>query len=190
MNVRADDPDALDAAETALRAGGAVVLPTDTVYGIAALPGREDVLSALKGRPASMPIAVLVGDTDQAASLGVLDDAARRLADRFWPGPLTLVVAAHDAAGTIGIRCPDHDFVRALAARVGPLPTTSANRHGEPTPPTAAEAAAALTGSPAVVVDGGRCGGVASTVVDTTMSPPTILRAGAVPGAVIEAALT
>lgn len=187
--VLVDDPAALDAAEVALRSGGVVVLPTDTVYGLAALPGREEALSALKGRPTSMPIAVLVADIDQAASLGVLDDSARRLADRFWPGPLTLVLPAREGAATIGVRCPAHDFVRALAARVGPLPTTSANRHGEPTPATASDAAAALTGTPALVVDGGPCGDVASTVVDATTSPPTVLRVGAVPSSDIDAAV-
>ncbi len=182
----------LDAADAALEAGGAVVLPTDTVYGLAALPGHEDVLFALKGRPASVPVAVLVVDVGQAATVGRFDDGspARRLADAFWPGPLTIVVeSVADDGSTIGVRCPDHDLLRALTARVGPLPTTSANRHGEPTPPTAAGAAAALASPPALVLDGGPCEGVASTVVDATGEVPVILRDGALPGGDVLAVL-
>lgn len=186
--VAAGDPAALDRAVAALDAGGAVVLPTDTVYGLAARRGHEEVLRALKGRPASVPIAVLVADLDQAGEIAELGPRARRLAAALWPGPLTIVVPAR-GGGTVGVRCPDHGFVRALAARVGPLPTTSANRHGEPTPPTAPEAAAALRGAPALVVDGGRCGEVASTVVDLTVDPPAILREGAVTRAAVATAL-
>jgi tRNA threonylcarbamoyl adenosine modification protein (Sua5/YciO/YrdC/YwlC family) len=138
-----------------------------------------------------MPIAVLVADPDQAWSLvaGAVPDAARRLAARLWPGPLTLVLPAV-AGGTIGVRCPDHDLVRRLARRVGPLPTTSANRHGAPTPPTAAEAAAALAAAPHLVIDGGPCATVASTVVDVTSAEPVVLRAGAIDSAGLAAALT
>jgi L-threonylcarbamoyladenylate synthase len=81
--------------------------------------------------------------------------------------------------GTIGVRCPDHPLVRAVAARTGPIATTSANRHGRPTPATAAEAAAALTGPVAVVADGSRLAGTASTVVDLTVEPWRVLRQGA-----------
>jgi L-threonylcarbamoyladenylate synthase len=186
----AGDPGAVDAAVAALRAGGAVVLPTDTVYGLAALPAHVDVLYALKGRPDAVPVAVLVADADQAATVGLLDGPGRRLAERFWPGPLTIVLAPVDGDATVGVRCPDDDLVRALASRVGPLPTTSANRHGEPTPPTAQEAAASLTGEPALVLDGGTCGGVASTVVDVSGGgDPVVLREGAVASSAIAAAL-
>ncbi len=188
--MRVDDHRALDAAEWALRSGGVVVLPSDTVYGLAALPDGLDRVLALKDRPESVPFAVLVADVEQAASLGRLSGTARRLADAFWPGPLTIVLERLDGSGTVGVRCPAHAFVRALAARVGPLPTTSANRHGEPTPPTAEAAAAALTGDVDLVVDGGACGAVASTVVDATVDPPAVLREGAVPSTAIEAALT
>ena len=179
----------VDAAEAALRGGGAVVVPTDTVYGLAALPGNEDVLYTLKDRPDSVPIAVLVADVEQATTAGRFDERALRLADAFWPGPLTIVVETTAGGSTVGIRCPDHDLVRALCRRVGPLPTTSANRHGVPTPPTAAEAADSLAGVPALVIDGGPCGGVASTVVDMTGDAPVVLREGAVPSSAVEAAL-
>src|SRR5205809_5023497 len=111
----------LEAAEAALRAGEAIVMPTDTVYGLAALPEHEDALFALKGRPTSVPIAVLVESLGQARQIVDVTDAAERLAAAFWPGPLTLVLASVDGGATLGVRCPDHSFVRALARRVGPL---------------------------------------------------------------------
>lgn len=184
-----DDPDALDRVVAALRAGEAVVVPTETVYGLAALPGHELVLRALKGRPDHVPIAVLVADGVQAAvATGVpLPPLAVTLAAAFWPGPLTLVLPT--AAGpTLGVRCPDHDFMRAVAAAVGPVATTSANRHGEPTPTTAAAAAASLTGPVAVVVNGGELGGAPSTVVDATGAEPVVLREGPIPSAAVRAA--
>ncbi|MEY2403620.1 MAG: L-threonylcarbamoyladenylate synthase, partial [Acidimicrobiaceae bacterium] len=149
-----DDSAALDAAEAALRAGQPIVVPTDTVYGLAALPSSTEILVSLKGRPESMPIAVLVASLDQATSVASMSGAADRLARRFWPGPLTIVMDRRGGDGTVGVRWPDHDFIRALARRVGPLAVTSANRHGEPTPATAREAAAALIGDVALVVDG------------------------------------
>jgi len=182
------DPSALDAAEAALRVGGAIVLPTDTVYGLAALPEFVDQLYALKGRPESVPIAVLVASTEQAQTLVRVPDPARRVADTLWPGPLTLVLETLDGQSTLGVRCPDHQFVRDLARRVGALSTTSANRHGEVTPPTATEAAASLEGAVALVVDGGPCHGVASTVVDACDETLTILREGPISAEQVRAA--
>jgi len=184
------DPAALDRAVAALRAGASVVLPTETVYGVAAMPAHQDRLLALKGRPASVPIAVLVADAAQAevAAGAPLPPLAATLAAAFWPGPLTLVLPTATGA-TLGVRCPDHDFVRALAAAVGPVATTSANRHGRPTPATALDAAAALAGEVAVVVDGGPLGGTPSTVVDATGADPVILREGIIGSAAIRAAV-
>ena len=188
-----------DAAAAVLRAGGVVLLPTDTVYGLAVstkVPGATARLFELKGRHRDVPIAVLVADPDQAWRLAAapLPESARRLAARWWPGALTLVVA-RDAAwtvdlggdpATVGLRCPDQELVRSLCRAVGPLATTSANRHAEPTPATAREAAAAV-GHTGLVVDGGRLAGVPSTVVDCTVSPVRVLREGAVPAAVLVA---
>lgn len=170
----------------ALRRGAVVVIPTDTVYGIAARADDADAMArlfALKGRDAGKSIAVLVGDLGQARSL-----TTHRL-DRFapfWPGPLTVVVPrAADAVlhigtddATVGIRCPDDAFVRRLALEVGPIAATSANESGAPTPATAPEIAAIFP-SIALVVDGGPRHGVASTVIDATVDPPVVLRAGA-----------
>jgi L-threonylcarbamoyladenylate synthase len=171
-----------------LRGGGCVAIPTDTVYGLAAAlasPGAVRQLAELKGRPRSVPIAVLVADVDQATSVAVLDDEARALARRHWPGPLTLVVPGVEDVGTVvgtsdgsvGVRCPDHALVRALAAEVGPLATTSANRHGED-PATTAAAVVEQFPSLALIADGGACDGVPSTVVDVRVRPPRILRQG------------
>ena len=183
-----DDAAAIDAAEDGLRAGEAIVVPTDTVYGLAALPSAVETLYTLKGRPESVPIAVLVESLEQAASVVVMSGAASRLAHAFWPGPLTIVASGADGAGTTGVRCPDHTFLRVLAGRVGPLAVTSANRHGEATPPDARGAAASLAGDVALVIDGGPCSGVASTVVDVTSPQLAIIRAGPITEEQIRAA--
>ncbi|HEX2577939.1 MAG TPA: L-threonylcarbamoyladenylate synthase [Aquihabitans sp.] len=175
-----------------LAAGGTVVLPTDTVYGVAAsatVPGATSQLFELKGRADAQPFAVLVADVEQATQLAVAGIVARRWMAERWPGPLTLVLPRRPEArglalggdgATIGVRCPDHALVRAVAAAVGPLATTSANRHGEPTPTTALAAASSLTATVGLVVDGGPSSSVASTVVDATGDRWSVLRAGAI----------
>lgn len=192
------------AAVAALRAGEVVVVPTDTVYGLAVdprRPGATDRLYALKQRPADVPIPVLAADVDQAFSLAADDvpAAARRLAERFWPGGLTIVLPRRAGLGldlggpddaTIGVRVPDHEVVLALAAEVGPLATTSANRHGEPTPETASEVVEVLAGPVAVVLDGGRCAGAPSTVVGFDDDGGVVVfREGRLSRAEVEAAL-
>lgn len=196
------DDDMVEALVGALLAGEAVVLPTDTVYGLAANPAVEGAtqrLYGLKDRRPDVPLAVLVGDpTDLDV---VADDTSRQawaLAERFWPGALTLVVrrrpelATWNLGGdpaTIGVRCPASDLVRAVARRTGPIATTSANRHGEPTPTTASAAAGSLTGPVAVIADAGPCAGTASTVVDLTGSAPRVRREGHITTAQVEAAI-
>ncbi len=193
--VDATDPDAFDRAVALLRAGQVVALPTDTVYGVAVdpfQPGAVDRLFAAKERPRSVQVPVLVSTVDDVAALieGPLDVFARRLTDRHWPGALTIVLPRAamrrdlDLGGdptTIGLRCPDHRLVRELCRRVGPLATTSANRHGEPTPLDAAGVAAALGDTVALVLDGGICDGSPSTVVSVVGDEVTILREGAIP---------
>lgn len=188
-----DEPGAVAVAAETLVGGGTVVLPTDTVYGLAALPtlpGATEALFELKDRAAGQAVAVLVADLEQALELVEEpgDDVIGWM-ERFWPGPLTIVLQRSPAAlgfelggepDTVGVRCPAHPFVRAVAAEVGPIATTSANRSGEPTPTSALEAAAALTGLPDLVVDGGPAGSVASTVVDASRATWRILREGAI----------
>ena len=192
---------ALHAAAAALRRGELVSLPTDTVYGIAAVaadPAAVARLFAAKRRPEGTPIAVLVADSFQVRDLtGPVPDAAEALMDRFWPGGLTVVLrrrpgltmrlGADDT--TIGVRCPAHPIPRRLAAAVGPLATTSANRHGEPTLSDAAAVDAAFGEELALVLDGGPGGDVPSTVVDCTGEEVRILREGAVSADEVAAAL-
>ena len=196
----ADGPDGRAAAIEALRAGGVVAVPTDTVYGIGVwleTPGGIERLFAAKSRPPDKAIALLLADLDQAAEIGELTPAARALAAAFWPGGLTLVVPrridrplpaaltggdlAPGAIPTVGLRVPNHDAPRALARALGPLPTTSANRSGEPEARDADEIERLLGGSIDLVLDGGPAGGgPASTVVDVTSEVPRILRPGAI----------
>lgn len=170
-------PDAagLTAAVEALRAGDPIVIPTDTVYGLAVVAGNAAALDrvfALKRRPTERSIAVLVGDVGQASEFAHINRYEKRIAESCWPGALTLVLNRLETAdpsvgrddGTVGVRCPNHSFVRMLALAVGPLATTSANLSGEQTPAEAAAAASALAGDVALTIDGGRCEGSASTV--------------------------
>jgi tRNA threonylcarbamoyl adenosine modification protein (Sua5/YciO/YrdC/YwlC family) len=179
-------------AAAALQGGLLVGLPTDTVYGLAAaaeVPGATDRLFAAKGRGGEVPVAVLCADADQALALAdpdTLGDDVRRIAARIWPGPLTLVLrrrpdlayALGEPVATIGVRCPDEPLVLALAAAVGPLATSSANRHGQPTPPTAAGVAEHFGADVALVVDGGERTAPPSTVVDAAGPEWRVLREG------------
>jgi L-threonylcarbamoyladenylate synthase len=187
--------DRIEEIVAALEAGGVVVLPTDTVYGLVAVArdrAATAALFALKGRPEGVPLAVLCASSEQALALAdpAVGAPVAAVAACWWPGPLTLVlprragVELHlgEPADTIGVRVPDDDLVRAVAARVGPLAATSANRHGTPVAETAAAAAAALGDAVALVVDGGTLGERSSTVVDTTTWPWVVLRAGPIAG--------
>jgi tRNA threonylcarbamoyl adenosine modification protein (Sua5/YciO/YrdC/YwlC family) len=189
----------LDVAERALRAAQLVGIPTDTVYGLAADAfgtGAADRLFAAKRRPRDVDLPVLVTGPEQARELATgIPDVAVRLMDRFWPGALTLVLPRNpevmadlgDDEATIGLRCPDHEIARALCRRVGPLATTSANLHGQPTATTAGEVARLFGAAVPVVLDGGTCAGSPSTVVDCTGQEPKLLREGRIPWAEITA---
>lgn len=195
----ASDPDAVDQAVALLRAGEVVAIPTDTLYGVAVDPfraGAVDRLFMVKDRPRGVALAVLIGSPDDLDDLveGPVDPVARHWISRFWPGGLTIVVPRRrqlrdaevlDLGGdpdTIGVRCPDHRLVRELCRRVGPLATTSANRHGEPTPPDAEGVAAALGAGVGLVLDGGICRGEPSTVVAVDdAGEPQVLREGRIP---------
>jgi L-threonylcarbamoyladenylate synthase len=196
----ADDAAGRAEAVEVLRAGGVVAIPTDTVYGIGVAlgtPGGIERLFAAKSRPPDKAIALLLADPAQAEEIGTLTPAARALAAAFWPGGLTLVVPrrtdrplpaaltggalAPGAIPTVGLRVPNHDAPRALAQALGPLPTTSANRSGEPEARDADEIERLLGHSIDMVLDGGPAtGGPASTVVEITGEAPRILRPGAI----------
>jgi L-threonylcarbamoyladenylate synthase len=198
-------PAGVEEVVAALRQGLVVLVPTDTVYGLAVDPTRPGATARLfevKARPVDVAIPVLVATADDAFALAAPDvpAVARRLAERCWPGGLTLVVERRagldvDLGGpddrTIGLRVPDAALVRGLAAAVGPLAATSANLHGRPTPPTAPEVLAQLgpaAAGVAAVVDGGRCDGAPSTVVSCVGGRLTVLREGCIPARTIHEA--
>jgi L-threonylcarbamoyladenylate synthase len=186
----ASSPDALPLALEILKRGGLVAFPTDTVYGVGALAFdgiAVESIYAAKDRPVEKAIPVLIGDPDDLAKVSLdVPEIALKLAARFWPGPLTLVVPKHpdlpeavSAAPTVGVRVPDHPVARALLRAAGPMAVTSANLSGQPSPVTAQEVFAQLGGRIALILDGGITpGGVPSTVVDCTGVEPQILRAG------------
>jgi L-threonylcarbamoyladenylate synthase len=173
-----------------LQHGGLVAFPTDTVYGLAALPFQAETVERLytaKGRNSEKAIAILVGDIDQLKQVTTeMSIVAQRLAERFWPGPLTLVVPRHlslpealSPYPTIGIRMPNHPVALAVLRRTGPLAVTSANLSGQASTSTAQEVLEQLDRRVHLILDGGRTpGGVPSTVVDCTGVDLVILRAG------------
>jgi L-threonylcarbamoyladenylate synthase len=188
--LKADHPVALRHAVDILNHGGLVVFPTDTVYGLAALPYQSEFVERLyvvKGRNSARAIALLISDPGELARVSNGPSAtAMRLAERFWPGPLTLVVTRNPSLPdvlspqpTIGVRIPDHPVALELLRMTGPLAVTSANLSGQDNTNTAQEALGQLRGRVDLVIDGGRTpGGIPSTVVDCTGSEPVILREG------------
>jgi tRNA threonylcarbamoyl adenosine modification protein (Sua5/YciO/YrdC/YwlC family) len=181
----------LDEALAALAAAEAIVLPTDTVYGVGALPEHPRAIAAIfaaKGRPEAKALPILAAEAADLAEVARLDDAALLLARRLWPGPLTLVLPraatfTHDLGGddpaTVAVRVPAFEPALELLRRSGPLAVTSANLSGQPPASTVREARDALGHAVRVFLDGGRVGGVPSTVV-RLVGEPVVLREGAV----------
>ena len=195
--VPAVSPRALERAAAALRGGDVIAFPTDTVYGVGAhalLPEAVARLYAVKGRPLSLAIPLLLSGAEALETVcDPVPSIAWQLAERFWPGALSLVLPRARAvpdivtAGgpTVAVRVPDHDLVRALCRQLGaPLAATSANRHGQPPLVTAEQVMASLGERLPLILDGGPApGGTPSTVLDLTVSPPTILRPGPITAA-------
>lgn len=178
-------PDGIARAAELLADGRIVAFPTDTVYGVAVAASRPDRLQALfdlKRRPLDRRIPMLVADAGQVREAGAtLDERADRLMDRFWPGPLTLVLPM-SGGPTQAFRAPDHPVALALIAAAGPLLGTSANLSDDPDTVSADDvliAFATQQSDLAAVLDGGHVpGGVASTVVDLSVTPARVLRPG------------
>jgi len=189
--ARRFDPSHVSRAVAALRDGQVIGMPTDTVYGLAALAADPDAVASmfeLKRRPLDKPLPVMVGSIGQARELGTLSSRAIALAEAHWPGALTLVVPMrlgvlppsvgdHDA-GTVGIRVPDHPVCRTILEAAGPLAVTSANRAGEAPAMSETDAEALFGSQVALYVPGTSQGGVPSTVVDATADELAVLRVG------------
>jgi L-threonylcarbamoyladenylate synthase len=197
----ADHPRALIRAQEVLRGGGLIAFPTDTVYGLGAEIGIAEAvaqLNRIKGRMESKAIPVLAAHADDLRQVAKpLPGMAIRLIDRFWPGPLTLVVWRLPELSrqvspfeTVGVRVPDHAFTLALLAQTGPLAVTSANRAGGSDPLSAEDVLAVLGGTFDLLLDGGPApGGMASSVVDCTQEEPRLLRRGPISAESITEAL-
>lgn len=183
----------IDEVAALLNAGHVVVIPTDTVYGVAAkfeIASAVQQLFAIKQRPSTVPLPVFVNDGDGVVQVGGRETAAAStLAHAFWPGPLTLIVPALSSSAerigsgdaTIGFRRPNDELVQYLVARCGPLAVTSANEHGAPPCTTVAEVQEAFEGNDlvAAVLDGGLRNGTVSTVVICDDHGYRIVREGA-----------
>ena len=192
---------AIARAARAIRQGGLVGLPTDTVYGLAADATDDDAVAGVfraKGRPPDKPLIALVATLAMAEACANFPSPARALAENFWPGPLTLVLPraaasplsplVHQGAPGVSLRIPGNETARAVVEAAGrPLTAPSANPSGAPSPLTAAEVVAGLGAHIALVIDGGRAAErLGSTLLDLTGEPPRLLRAGVVTAEAIE----
>lgn len=190
--IGARSPEARRRTLAVLESGGLVAFPTDTVYGLAADPWNEEavrLLYRIKQRPQALPIPLLLSSAAEVDRVAVLAGPCKKLPKHFWPGGLTLVLPKRESVSdaisdrsTVGLRVPDLslalDIIRAAG---GVLAVTSANLSGGPTPVTAQQVEAQLGGRIPLILDGGPCqAGVSSTVLDCSVSPPVLLRVGAI----------
>lgn len=201
ITISSAAPGSILMAGEVIKSGGLISYPTDTVYGLSSSPFSEIAIRKIftaKGRDFNKAIAILVGNMDQLPLITTgFTPSARTLAEKFWPGALTLVVPIAPTLpviispnATIGVRMPNHPFALMLLREIGPLATTSANISFQPDSSTAAQVETQLSGRVELILDGGTCpGGVPSTVVDCTHAQIRILRQGAISRADIENAL-
>jgi len=188
--IKIDHPEVFDRAISILKSGGLIALPTDTVYGLAADPWDGEAISKLfkaKNRSELESIPVLLRGEAAIDEVAVdVPERVRAIAEKFWPGPLTIVVRRNSdlpselsATDTIGVRAPDHEFAMALLKMYGPIAATSANLSGQPAATSAEQVVSSLSGMIDLIVDGGDSAGeISSTVVDFTANPPVLLREG------------
>jgi L-threonylcarbamoyladenylate synthase len=194
VDVGAPQRDAIREAAHWIRNGGIVAVPTDTLYGLAVDPTRTGAVArlfAVKGRAAGQAVPLIAADIEQVTEhFAPLTARAARLADRFWPGPLTVLVATPAAlardvdggTGQVGVRVPDHGVARAIAAACGrPITATSANLSGEPATADPDAVERTLGDRIDLLIDAGPApGGAPSTIVDVTTGAPRLVRAGAI----------
>lgn len=187
------DPGAISQAASVIRKGGLVIFPTETVYGIAAdfsNPQAVARLREIKNRSADKPLSIMISQSELISNYTRSPKTLLyKLIDRYWPGPLTIVVESRDPERTVGIRVPNHEIARRLVAEVqAPVAVPSANLEGKPPPQTLEEALVDLDGKVDLAIDGGRAEfGQGSTVVDITGDEPKVLREGVVPAKEIQA---
>jgi len=200
---QSNSPDTVERAAAILRGGGLLAFPTETVYGLGASSAHPEAVEEIfrvKGRPQDNPLILHLSGPEQIPLCAVeVPEAAYALADRFWPGPLTIILKKREnvpdavTAGldTVGLRCPDNDVTRAVIAACGsPVAAPSANLSGRPSPTTAEHVRRDLEGKIPGILDGGPCSvGVESTIVDLTVAPPRLLRPGGVTPAELEKVL-
>ncbi|MEI3103604.1 MAG: L-threonylcarbamoyladenylate synthase [Oscillospiraceae bacterium] len=197
------DPNAIRDAAAIVRRGGLVGIPTETVYGLGADALNEDAVSRIflaKGRPQDNPLIIHVPDASWLEQYcRDVPPEAYRLAERFWPGPLTMILPRRDIVPlqttggleTVGVRCPDHPVTLAIIRAAGvPIAAPSGNTSGRPSPTTAAHMIEDMDGRIDGIVDGGPCTvGVESTIIDLTVTPPRLLRPGGLPLEALEEVL-
>lgn len=185
-----DEPGVITAALEIILGGGVVAFPTDTVYGLGSTAFNNDAIEGIykaKERPFEKAIPILLGEFDDMNRIVQhITPLAWKLANHFWPGPLTLILPKRDdlprsisSSSSVGVRIPNHSLARSLFQRAGPMAVTSANISGEQSPRSALEVYHQLNGRIPLIIDGGDTpGGVSSTVLDVTGVEPIILREG------------
>jgi len=188
--IAANSPHSIQQALEILQAGGLVAFPTDTVYGVGALAFDGKAVESIyiaKDRPIEKAIPILIGEADDINKVASgVPLMAKKLAEQFWPGPLTIIVPKNldlpksvSATNTVGVRVPDHIVARSVLRAAGPMAVTSANISGQPSPSTAQEVFTQLNGRIELIIDGGKTpGGIPSTVVDCSGSQPLVVRDG------------
>ena len=174
----------IEEAASILKNGGIIIFPTDTVYGIGCRSDNPSAINRLyhiKGTPKDQPFPILVSNTDQVAKLAKINNNAEKLMAKYWPGALTIILRSKKGASKIGFRMPDSNLVQSLIDKIGvPIIGTSANFHGKNTPSSFEELDPQFIKLADFTVKGKCQKGIESTVVDTTINPPKIIRQGAV----------
>jgi len=200
VDPEAPQRDALHEAAKWIRTGGIVAIPTDTLYGLAVDPFHADAVArlfALKGRDAARAIPLIAADLEQVRLyFGALPPIGARLAERFWPGPLTILLPAplalaaaiSSGTGRVGVRVPDEPVSRAISkAADRPITATSANRSGQPATADPDEVERAIGADLDLLIDTGRTrGGAPSTIVDVTDGRLQLIREGAIPWTMLQ----
>lgn len=171
----------INKAVSVLKSGGVIIFPTDTVFGIGCLASNERAVERIKQiKSSSQNFPILLSDIGQVESVGIMNPVAEQLAKKYWPGGLTLIIQ-NNKGGTVGVRIPQSELILSVIDTIGePIVGTSANFHGDPAPTTYKEINPKLSELVDLAIEGECKNNKESTVVDSTVNPPKILRQGAV----------